>query len=408
MNKCKFAHRHDDYGEDHALMASLWDKPLNLADLKDNYLSIVRRLGFYDQFLFGKPEKQNEFDTHLKERLLLLERRGWIDREDQRYILSDEGRKITEKFIQDLRKVGKFISALYNPKTVSIVSLITHFVLALIKLPAGIISGSVGLMNDAIDTLLDGISCILVFMGIHFKREGLVNFILVVIMLLTGGYTLFEGIDRFIHPVSHSFNFFTFFAAVFSAILCLLLYFYQRIIGLKSGNVSLITQSIDSRNHVIVATGVIIGLISSLLNFKILDTLVGLVIAVIILKSALELLIEIIKSRSEQNVDLSKYKLFLEGSYENIRKKQMKNWMLYLVDKQKVISKQELLGKVRKSLDFGQNAVLREIGLGKSSWHQDLIESLFEQLVLERLLINGENIKITPEGHDYIKKKLRS
>lgn len=93
---------------------------------------------------------------------------------------------------------------------------------------------------------------------------------------------------------------------------------------MKSGNVSLITQSIDSRNHVIVAIGVIAGLVSSLLNFILLDSVIGFIIAVVILKSAVELLIEINKTRSDREVDLTKYKIFFADSYENIRKKQIK------------------------------------------------------------------------------------
>ncbi|KQC12916.1 MAG: hypothetical protein APR63_01730 [Desulfuromonas sp. SDB] len=192
-------------------MATLWDNSLAFSGIKDNYLSAVRRLGFYDQFLFNKPGKQDEFDEYLKQQLSLMESKGWIARKDKKYSLTEQGRKETEKFVEDLQKVKKFISVIYLPKTVSIVSLITHFVLALIKLPAGILSGSVGLLNDAIETLLDGVSCILVFGGIHFKKEGLANLILVIIMLATGVYTLIEAVNRFINPVTHSFNFFTFF-----------------------------------------------------------------------------------------------------------------------------------------------------------------------------------------------------
>lgn len=211
MNKYRHSRRKDNYKEEYALLATLWDNSLAFSGIKDNYLSAVRRLGFYDQFLFNKPGKQDEFDEYLKQQLSLMESKGWIARKDKKYSLTEQGRKETEKFVEDLQKVKKFISVIYLPKTVSIVSLITHFVLALIKLPAGILSGSVGLLNDAIETLLDGVSCILVFGGIHFKKEGLANLILVIIMLATGVYTLIEAVNRFINPVTHSFNFFTFF-----------------------------------------------------------------------------------------------------------------------------------------------------------------------------------------------------
>ena len=47
---------------------------------------------------------------------------------------------------------------------------------------------------------------------------------------------------------------------------------------------ALITQSIDSRNHVIVGVSVTAGLVAALLNFGLLDALVGLAVAILILE----------------------------------------------------------------------------------------------------------------------------
>ena len=58
--------------------------------------------------------------------------------------------------------------------------------LAAIKLPAGILSGSVALINDAADTLLDALSSLVVYAGIRFNRERGANIVLVLLMLATG------------------------------------------------------------------------------------------------------------------------------------------------------------------------------------------------------------------------------
>ena len=70
------------------------------------------------------------------------------------------------------------------------------------------------------------------------------------------------------------------------------LWVYQRYVGLRSGHLALITQSVDSHNHVIVAAGVTAGLVAALLRYLLLDTLVGLATALLILKSAVELAVE--------------------------------------------------------------------------------------------------------------------
>jgi len=122
-----------------------------------------------------------------------------------------------------------------------------------------------------------------------------------------------------------------------SALVCLALWIYQRYVGLRSGSLALITQSVDSRNHVIVAASVTAGLVASLLRFPrfpLLDTLVGLAVAVLILKSAVELAVETVRSLGEDEMDLSRYKMGLAGWYEQFRQAHMRDWMLYLVEKQ--------------------------------------------------------------------------
>ncbi len=95
---------------------------------------------------------------------------------------------------------------------------------------------------------------------------------------------------------------FAFLAAVLSALACAVLWGHQRYVGLRSGSVALITQSIDSRNHVFVALGVTARLAATLLHFSLLDSLVGLAVAILILKSALELGIEVLHSLGEDNM----------------------------------------------------------------------------------------------------------
>ena len=125
------------------------------------------------------------------------------------------------------------------------VTLGVHLGLAALKLPAGLISGSVGLLNDAVDTLLDGISSLLVYLGLRFDKERAVNIVLVVFMLGTGGLTLYQAVRRFFVPSEPEVDWFTFLATLLSAVFCLGLWAHQRYVGLRSGHLALITQSVD-------------------------------------------------------------------------------------------------------------------------------------------------------------------
>jgi len=126
-----------------------------------------------------------------------------------------------------------------------------------------------------VDTILDGVSSLLVFFGFRFHRERAANVVLVVFMLGTGGYTLFRAFQRFFVPYTPEVNMFTFTAALVSAGVCGLLWAYQRFAGLKNKSFTLITQSVDSRNHVIVAAGVTAGLIAARMDWPLLDLFVA-------------------------------------------------------------------------------------------------------------------------------------
>jgi Co/Zn/Cd efflux system component len=173
---------------------------------------------------------------------------------------------------------------------------------------------------------------------------------------------------------------FTFLAAILSALVCVVLYAYQRYVGLRSGSLALITQSVDSRNHVIVAIGVTAGLVASLLRFSLLDTLVGLAVAILMLKSAVELLIELARSWDEEEIDLSRYKLGLVERYEQFRQAQVRDWMLYLVSSQRARTRADLLVQAHQAFDFEQYPVLREIGLDRQPQVSEIIDQSLAEL----------------------------
>jgi hypothetical protein len=91
-----------------------------------------------------------------------LEERGWVVREGERYALTPVGREEAEKPLADMRRTHALLRKLAQPQTVSQIGLVVHWSLAALKLPAALLSGSVGLLNDATDTLLDGLSSALV------------------------------------------------------------------------------------------------------------------------------------------------------------------------------------------------------------------------------------------------------
>ena len=185
---------HEEYGQSWEIAAALWDGPRTRNEIVDHFRSYVRFLG-----LFSVTERLERHDrsermvAFVQETLENLIERGWVVPQGERYALTELGRKEANTVLSELRQTGALLRRFVQPQAVSQVSLGVHLALAALKLPAGLLSGSVGLINDATDTLLDGLSSLLVYAGLRFDKEGAANVVLVLLMLVTGSFVLRGG-----------------------------------------------------------------------------------------------------------------------------------------------------------------------------------------------------------------------
>jgi hypothetical protein len=382
------------------IAATLQDGPRTLDEIVDRFYGYLKVIGLF------KLAQRNAYrqESSMRKTLDELLERGWVTRDGELYALTPQGRDVVDKRMLELDQTGAAVRKFLVPQNVSKVTLSIHLGLVAIKIPAALLSGSVGLLNDAVDTLLDAVSSMLVYLGFRFNKERVVNVVLVLLMLSTGAMTFYEAVRRFFVATNFEANWFTFLAAILSACVCLPLWAYQRYVGLQNGSIALITQSVDSRNHIIVALSVTVGLIASLLRFHLLDTLVGLAVSVLILKSAIELTIEMIRSLAEEEVDLSSYEFGLAVQFEKFREKQLRDWMLYLVGREGIRTRTELVRRGRQVIDANRVFGLQAMGLvQKQPQASDIAERSLSELIERGWLVENEQVSVTDAG----RKRLR-
>lgn len=417
-------HKRHEYGQSWMLAAALLDSPRTIDQLEEYYRILGRRFGlFVDLMDRGAKRHQTEdgkqpktvMRLNLERSLELIVKRGWAVEKGGAYHITDQGRREAQLMLKDLEKSGRVLEKGTRPEMVSKVTLIVHFVLAAIKFPAALLSGSVGLLNDSLDTLMDGISSLFVFFGVRSGRERLVSFILLSFMTLTGVYTLYEALVRFVRPEPLSIDWTAFIAVAASAFLCALLWLYQKYSGLKHSCVPLIAQSIDSRNHIIVAGGVAAGLVAAYFQFNLLDQIVGLAVAVLILKAAVELLIDLLHSRGDGEIDLSKYGF---SRIEKHRHRQMVRWFLFEIEKGHITTREEMIRRARGATDFSRIASLKAIGLDKQPNQdqklEDAIREVFEKGLAVEIGVRegdeptrqGMRLQLTDAGEAELKRAL--
>jgi ribosomal protein S19E (S16A) len=393
--------RHREYVRYARIAAALRDGPRTVEEISDNFYGYLRALG-----VFKRAERQaSSRAVFVEKKLEDLVACGWVVRQGECYALTRQGREEVEKRLTELGDTGTSVRRFLTPQTVSKVTLGIHLGLAALKLPAGLLSGSVGLLNDAADTLLDGVSSLLVYLGLRFDKERTVNMVLVMFMLGTGGLTSYEAVRRFFVHAELEVDWYTFLAVILSAFVCLALWAYQRYVGLRGGSIAIITQSVDSRNHVIVAVSVTAGLIASLLQFPLLDTLVGLTVALLILKSAVELAIEAIRFRGEQGANLSRYKFGIAVQFERFRRAQLRDWMLYLVEKQGIRTRAELISRGCQALDFNRIPALQAMGLAeRQAPAPKLVDQGLAELLERGWLVEEKELRCTDAGRKHLRR----
>ncbi len=380
---------------------ALSDGDKTIHQILEQFSGLERRVGY---FRFG--DLDSDFVQEVQHEVALLCDNGLVAENGGVYSITPEGRARASDYLGLASRVSRVIERILQPETVSMVGLGVHFVLAMLKLTAGVLSGSIGLVSDGTDTLLDGLSSVLVFLGLRFDKERYVNVVLIVLMLGVGLSLVIQVIGRFLQPFQPRADLLSLGAALASGVVCLVLGQYQQYVGARSGSLSLISQSVDSRNHVIVAAGVFAGLVAAALSFGLLDVIVGFAVAILIIKSALELAIETIKALQGGKLDLSRYEPAVVGKYREAKERNFREWILYLVHSRAPVDRAELHLLAMEALDFGEVTLLRQLRMAQDGSPALRLADALRELRESGLISGDDPIGLTSKGKQRIEEIL--
>ncbi len=368
------------------------------SEILEGFARFMRHFGHFgrDEVVAGYTE--DAFIAAVREAVEKLEREGAVILRGEVCRLTPGGRQLAEKHRQEYQDLARRGERLLQPQTVSLVGLGVHVVLAVLKLIAGAISGSIGLISDGMDTAMDGLSSILVFVGLRLHKERYVNVVLVLLMLGVGAGAGYEAVHRILVPEEVGVDPLTFVAAILSGLVCLLLSLYQQYVATRSKQLPLISQAVDSRNHAVVAVAVTAGLVATLSRFPLLDTLVGLAVAVLILKSGVELALETVRALRGEEVDFSRYELGFVEEYRHFQEQQLADWLLSVVVEEGPLTHRALLARCRETLDTRDVPILRELGWGSGARPEERVTSVLETLAEQGLITVHGELHVTKKG----------
>jgi Cation efflux family len=387
------------------ILVALSAGPKTLAEIEDAFRAYGRRLPGDPRPRIGSRGEGTRLGRSVALTMARTIEAGWAARtgDGDRFSLTDAGRSEADRVLADLRSRRRRVHRLLRPSSAAALTMAAQIAITAIKVPAALASGSTGQLNDAAEELLDVIASTAVYLGVRRNAERLANIVVVALMAATGCVTLALAVRRLVVPATPAVSWYPLTVAAASIPVYAVRSAYERSAGLRGGNVSLVSQSVDSRNHALAGLA---GLISAALHATVIDTLIGLILALTIIKSCADLARDLVRSRrSGQQPGQSRYSPWIADRLEQAIRARIETWLLYLIGAQNVTARADLLHRVAAAADPDVNPLLREYGMEADA--RSMIEPAIDQLIKHGLLLGTEPLAITDAGRRQLQHVLR-
>ncbi|MCE7698910.1 MAG: cation transporter [Methanobacterium paludis] len=412
------------------MMALLKEGPLDLGKLWEKSILFLSLIWYQQLPGKGQPLTERLFFDFLRLRSKLEDERvnkathgvegemnkliekDWVKlNKDNKYELTDEGLNKAEEFEAHMKKEASRVDKELKPSTTARNTTFLDFFLALMKLSSGLVSGSMGLIADGTDATMDTISAFMVWLGIKYHREAL-STLLVILGLFVASITVgSDSISHILQALNGTLNpiglpYLVIGVEAVAILAAFFLFYYQRFVGKVNSNLTLISQSVDSKNHIFIGTSVIVGAIFAIYGIYYVDAIIGLFIAVGIFRDAVSLLRDVISARQGKEEDYSQFKMPLEECWEENKLIAFRNWILYVIWAEKLKTRQEIVSSLQRVF-HPENYIPVLSELKATCSHDYDFEGKFETLIKplkehELLIEEIEEYDLTEKGGKHL------
>jgi cation diffusion facilitator family transporter len=185
----------------------------------------------------------------------------------------------------------------------AIVSILSYIFLATAKLLIGVWGDSNALFADGLNNFTDIIGSLVVFIGLriarkpidknhaygHWKIETVASMITSFIMLLIGLEVLGDAIEKVMHKTYSKPDPLTALVGIISALIMIFVYFYNRTLAEKVHSSALYAAAKDNLSDAYTSIGTTVAILATVFKFPLLDTIAAIIIAILVLITALEI-----------------------------------------------------------------------------------------------------------------------
>ena len=181
-------------------------------------------------------------------------------------------------------------------------ALIVNIFLFLIKAAAGIISNSIAVISEAVNSLTDIITSFAIRYSVRLSRQGpdkkhqyghaaaqpLAAFIVAAFALVAGIKVIEESVKRIIDPQDLNITAAIYGVLIINILVKIFLNRYQIKIGKLFNSAAVKAAAVDSINDVLASSIALLGIFSASFGFQFIDGIAGILVAFFILKSGYE------------------------------------------------------------------------------------------------------------------------
>jgi len=187
---------------------------------------------------------------------------------------------------------------------IALLSICSNSFIVLLKLTVGIITGSVAIISEAIHSLLDLVASVIAFFSVkisnrppdkehpygHGKFENISGTVETLLIFIAGIWIIVESVEKLIHPSPIKLPFIGVFVMLLGAFINWRVGKKVQKVGEETHSVAMQSNALHLLTDVYSSLGVAASLILvSLTGWDILDALIGIGIAVYIMKESIEL-----------------------------------------------------------------------------------------------------------------------
>lgn len=185
----------------------------------------------------------------------------------------------------------------------AIISIFAYIILAVFKLGVGSYAGSKALSADGLNNFTDTIASVAILVGLrlsrkpadnehrygHWKAENVASLLTSLIMFAVGCEVLISAIKSVINKDIQQPEPIAAIVGIVSAIIMYLVYLYNKKLGEKYNSSSLTAVAKDNFSDMLTSLGTAIAVFTASFHLSWLDTLTAVIIAFVILKTAIEI-----------------------------------------------------------------------------------------------------------------------